>query len=81
MIQNEEPVIANFFWSATANPSAPCPELQADVSADVAILGAGLRAFQRRCIWHRWADPWWFWRRKRRDRARLGAMVGRSIRG
>jgi len=41
MIQNEEPVIANSLWSATANPSAPCPELQADVSADVAIVGAG----------------------------------------
>ena len=41
MIQNEVPVIANSLWSATANPSAPCPELQADVSADVAIVGAG----------------------------------------
>ncbi|MDT2070746.1 MAG: FAD-dependent oxidoreductase, partial [Planktomarina sp.] len=41
MIQNEEPVIANSLWSATANSSVPCPKLQADVSADVAIVGAG----------------------------------------
>ena len=41
MIANEEPVIANSLWSATARPSEPCPELQADVSADVAIVGAG----------------------------------------
>jgi monoamine oxidase len=41
MIANEEPVIANSLWSATARPSEPCAELQADVSADVAIVGAG----------------------------------------
>ena len=41
MILHEEPVIANSLWSATATPSEPCPELQADVSADVAIVGAG----------------------------------------
>ena len=41
MIQNEKPVIANSLWSATANSSVPCPKLQADVSADVAIVGAG----------------------------------------
>ena len=41
MIENEQPVIANSLWSATANPVVPCPELQSDVSADVAIVGAG----------------------------------------
>ena len=41
MIANEEPVIANSLWSATARPSEPCAELQGDVSADVAIVGAG----------------------------------------
>ena len=41
MIENEKPVIANSLWSATANPVVPCPELQSDVSADVAIVGAG----------------------------------------
>ena len=40
MIENEQPVIANSLWSATANPVVPCPELQSDVSADVAIVGA-----------------------------------------
>ena len=41
MIENEEPVIANSLWSATTNAVVPCPELQSDVSADVAIVGAG----------------------------------------
>ena len=41
MIANEEHVIANSLWSATARPSEPCAELQGDVSADVAIVGAG----------------------------------------
>jgi glycine/D-amino acid oxidase-like deaminating enzyme len=41
MIENEQPVIANSLWSATANPIVHCPELQSDVSADVAIVGAG----------------------------------------
>ena len=41
MIQNEDPVIANSLWSATANPTPDCPELRATVEADVAIIGAG----------------------------------------
>jgi glycine/D-amino acid oxidase-like deaminating enzyme len=41
MIENEQPVIANSLWSATVNPVVPCPELQSDVSAEVAIVGAG----------------------------------------
>ena len=41
MIENEDPVIANSLWSATANSSPDCPELRADVEADVAIIGAG----------------------------------------
>ena len=41
MIQNEDPVIANSLWSATADPTPDCPELRATVEVDVAIIGAG----------------------------------------
>ena len=41
MIQNEDPVIANSLWTATANPIPDRPELRATVEADVTIIGAG----------------------------------------
>jgi len=41
MIQNEEPVIANSLWSATANATPDCPPLQTAVKADVCVIGAG----------------------------------------
>ena len=41
MIENEEPVIANSLWSATANATPDCPPLHNAVTADVCIIGAG----------------------------------------
>ena len=41
MIENEKAVIANSLWSATANQTPECPPLDGDVSAKVAIIGAG----------------------------------------
>ena len=41
MIQNEDPVIANSLWSATANATPDCPPLQNAVTADVCVIGAG----------------------------------------
>ena len=41
MIENEAPVIADSLWSATANPIPPCPPLESDDSAEVAVIGAG----------------------------------------
>ena len=80
MIENEQPVIANSLWSATANPVVPCPELQSDVSADVAIVGAGFTGLSAALHLAQMAGLLRFWRRKRRDGARQGATVGRSIR-
>ena len=41
MIENEDNVIANSLWSATANQTPTCPKLTAELEADVAIIGAG----------------------------------------
>lgn len=41
MIENEEQVIANSLWTATANPTPDCPPLRGSVTCDVAIIGAG----------------------------------------
>ncbi len=34
--------MANSYYVATANPFAPCPKLQGDVSADVVVIGGGV---------------------------------------
>jgi glycine/D-amino acid oxidase-like deaminating enzyme len=41
MIANEEPVIANSLWSATANPTPDCPPLRGPEETEVAIVGGG----------------------------------------
>ena len=41
MIQNENPVIADSLWTATANPAPDCPPLEGEIEADVAIIGGG----------------------------------------
>ena len=41
MIANEEPVIANSLWSATANPTPDCPPLRGAEETEVAIVGGG----------------------------------------
>lgn len=41
MIRNENPLIANSLWSATANAAPPTPRLEGETSAEVAIVGAG----------------------------------------
>ncbi|MEO1611992.1 MAG: FAD-dependent oxidoreductase, partial [Pseudomonadota bacterium] len=41
MIQNERPVIADSLWTATANPTPPCPPLESEIEVDVAIVGGG----------------------------------------
>ena len=41
MIRNENPVIANSLWSATANATVETPELTQERQADVAVIGAG----------------------------------------
>ena len=41
MIENEDNIIANSLWSATANQTPTCPKLTAELEADVAIIGAG----------------------------------------
>ncbi len=41
MIANENPVIADSLWTATANESPVFPSLQGAETADVAIIGAG----------------------------------------
>ena len=41
MIRNERPVIADSLWTATANPTPDCPPLDAQIEADVAIVGGG----------------------------------------
>lgn len=40
-IANEQPVIANSLWNATANHSPPFAPLQRDEEADVVIIGGG----------------------------------------
>ena len=41
MIENENNIIANSLWSATANETPTCPTLTSELEADVAIVGAG----------------------------------------
>lgn len=41
MIANEIPAIANSLWSATANPTPPCPPLEGEAETEVAIVGGG----------------------------------------
>ncbi|MBV0892569.1 FAD-dependent oxidoreductase [Paracoccus sp. Z118] len=41
MIENEEDVIANSLWTATANPAPDCPPLRGKAECDVAVIGAG----------------------------------------
>lgn len=41
MIENEESVIADSLWTATANPAPACPPLRGREEAEVAIIGAG----------------------------------------
>ena len=41
MIQNENPIIANSLWSATANPTSDFLPLSDSIEADVAVIGAG----------------------------------------
>jgi glycine/D-amino acid oxidase-like deaminating enzyme len=41
MIANERPVIANSLWTATANRTPDYPVLEAEVRADVAVIGGG----------------------------------------
>ncbi|WP_333712984.1 NAD(P)/FAD-dependent oxidoreductase [Yoonia sp.] len=41
MIPNERPVIANSLWSATACRVPDYPAVQGDLTADVAVIGAG----------------------------------------
>lgn len=41
MIQNERPSLANSLWSATANPSPPCPPLTGQAEAGTVVIGGG----------------------------------------
>ena len=41
MIRNEQPVIANSLWTATANEAPDCPPLIGEFETDVAIIGGG----------------------------------------
>lgn len=41
MIANEDPVIAESLWTATANPTPPCPPLEGAAEAEVAVVGGG----------------------------------------
>ena len=41
MIHNEDPVIANSLWTATANVSPVYSPLQTQIDADVVVIGAG----------------------------------------
>ena len=41
MIENEDTVISNSLWSATANQTLTYPMLTVELEADVAIIGAG----------------------------------------
>ncbi|MGR3615109.1 MAG: NAD(P)/FAD-dependent oxidoreductase [Paracoccaceae bacterium] len=41
MIRNENPIIANSLWSATANSSTVYPELEGEQQADAVVVGAG----------------------------------------
>lgn len=42
MIRNEEEVIANSLWTATANTEPTCPPLVGDAETEVAIIGGGV---------------------------------------
>lgn len=41
MIQNERPALADSLWSATANPTPPCPPLMGTTDADTVVIGGG----------------------------------------
>ncbi|MBO6777978.1 MAG: FAD-binding oxidoreductase [Marinibacterium sp.] len=41
MIANENPIIADSLWTATANPTPDCPPLAGAVQTDVVIVGGG----------------------------------------
>ena len=41
MIENEDTVISNSLWSATANQTLTYPMLTVELEADVVIIGAG----------------------------------------
>lgn len=41
MIENEEDVIADSLWTATANPAPHCPALRGEAECDVAVIGGG----------------------------------------
>ncbi len=41
MIANEDPVIADSLWTATANSTPDCPPLEGEAEADVAVVGGG----------------------------------------
>lgn len=41
MIRNEDEVISNSLWTATANPAPSCPPLAGDAETEVAIIGGG----------------------------------------
>ena len=41
MIANETPMVAHSLWTATAQPTPPCPPLQGATRADVAVVGGG----------------------------------------
>ncbi|MGY6634590.1 MAG: NAD(P)/FAD-dependent oxidoreductase [Alkalilacustris sp.] len=41
MIANEDPVIAESLWTATANPAPDCPPLEGAAEAEVAVVGGG----------------------------------------
>lgn len=41
MIENENPVIADSLWNATANPAPNCPPLFGEAETDVAVIGGG----------------------------------------
>jgi len=41
MIQNENPVIADSLWTATANPAPDCPPLSGAAETEIAVIGGG----------------------------------------
>ena len=41
MIANEDPVIAESLWTATANPAPDCPPLDGAAECEVAVIGGG----------------------------------------
>jgi monoamine oxidase len=41
MIKNENPVIAESLWNATANPAPDCSPLVGEAETDVVVIGGG----------------------------------------